>query len=125
MTDAANSEDRDSPDRIERDRAALLAEAAVVLRERPDLRIVGMVIEPEAPEAEMFRRQFSEEHHRASLGFVGIVERHLTVELLGRVAPDLLDWLDDDEPFAPRQLPVVYFARTGMRTAALPMASED
>ena len=39
--------------------------------------------------------------------------------ILGVVAPALLDWLEAEEGVAMRELPVVYLARTGTRTAAL------
>jgi hypothetical protein len=87
------------------------------LRERPDLRLVGFVIEPDAPEGVLIRDLLPAT--RSATGFVGVVKRAVAVRILGVVAPALLDWLEAEDGVAVRELPVVYLARTGMRTAAL------
>jgi hypothetical protein len=115
---ATDDEDR-SKARIDECRAALLADANDVLRERPDLRLVGFVIEPDAPEMILIRQILPANRTPPNSGFVGVVERALAVRILGVVAPALLDWLEAGDGVALRSLPVVYLARTGMRTATL------
>lgn len=117
--DPAADDDRRSAARIDECRAALFAEANDVLRERPDLRLVGFVIEPDAPEGILIRQLLPANSTPRAGGFVGVVERALAVRILGVVAPALLDWVEAEEGVAMRELPVVYLARTGTRTAAL------
>jgi hypothetical protein len=105
--------------RINECRAALLAEANDVFREHPNLRLVGFVVEPDAPEGLLIRQILPANRTPPSGGFVDVVERALAVRILGVVAPALLDWLEAEQGVALRSLPVVYLARTGMRTATL------
>lgn len=111
--------------RIEVVRAALVAEASDVLRERPDLRLVAFVIEPDAPEGILIRQLLPPGGQQASGGFAGVVERALAVQILGVVAPALLDWLEAEDEGLSRGLPVVYLARTGMRTAVIPWPADN
>jgi hypothetical protein len=111
--------------RINECRAALLTEANDVLRDRPNLRLVGFVIEPDAPEGLLVRQLLPSNRTPPAVGFVGVVERALAVRILGVVAPALLDWLEAEQGVALRSLPVVYLARTGMRTATLRWLAED
>jgi hypothetical protein len=120
MPTPGDSEEQGSRARIDRHRAALVAEATAVSRERPELRIVGMVVEPDARESELFRKLLPSDRRQASAGFVGIVERSIALQLLGAFAPALLDWIESEGRAKERRLPVIYLARTGMRTAAFP-----
>jgi hypothetical protein len=72
--------------RINECRAALLAEANDVLRERPDLRLVGCVIEPDAPEGLLIHQLLPANRTPPSGGFVGVVERALAVRMRSRRA---------------------------------------
>jgi hypothetical protein len=74
------------------------------------------LIEPDAPENVVVRQILPPTNAPPA---VGVVERAIAVRILGVVAPALLDWLEAEEGVALRQLPVVYLAQTGMRTAAL------
>ena len=104
---------------IEQFRATLIAEAVDIFRQDPDARIVGMVIESDAPEAKTFRQLLPPDSRGPSQGFVGIVPREIALQLLGAAAPAALDWLEDDGNGRSRRLPVIYAARTGLRTAAV------
>jgi hypothetical protein len=85
----------------------------------PDARVVGMVIESDAPEAESLRQLLPLGARVPSQGFVGIVPREIALQILGAAAPAALDWLEDESNGRKRKLPVIYAARTGLRTAAL------
>ena len=100
-------------------RAALIAQARLTHREQPGLRVVGLVIEPDAPEAEAFRQILPPEVRTADQGFVGTMPRDVAVRLLGEIAPGALDWLEDDGAGARRCLPVIYAAKRGVRTTSI------
>jgi hypothetical protein len=100
-------------------RAALVEQALATHRGQPDLRVVGLVIEPDAPEAEAFLRLVPPALRAAGQGFVGTMPRDVAVRLLGEIAPGALDWLDDDGAGARRRLPVIYAAKRGVRTTSI------
>ena len=108
-----------SNDPVAPHRAALIAQALGTHREQPDLRVVGLVIEPDAPEAEAFRQILPPELRAADQGFVGTIPRHIAVGLLASLAPGALDWLEDDRTGARRRLPVIYAAKRGIRTTSI------
>lgn len=119
MPEPSDADERRSIARIEELRAALLAEADEALRARPGVRVVGFVIEPDAPEGILVRQLLPPRGRQTTGGFAGVVERAIAIRILGVVAPALLDWIDVDEDGPDRGLPVVYLARAGMRTAVL------
>jgi len=88
-------------------------------REQPGLRVVGLVIEPDAPEAEAFRQILPPELRVAGQGFVGTMPRDVAIRLLGEMAPGALDWLEDDGTGARGCLPVIHAAKRGVRTTAI------
>jgi hypothetical protein len=100
-------------------RAALVEQALATHRELPDLRVVGLVIEPDAPEVEAFRQILPPGVRTADQGFVGMMPREVAVRLLGEMAPGALDWLEDDGAGARRLLPVIYAAKRGVRTTSI------
>jgi hypothetical protein len=100
-------------------RAALVEQALATHREQPGLRIVGLVIEPDAPEADAFRQILPPEFRAAGQGFVGTIPRDVAVRLLGEMAPGALDWLEDGGTGARRRLPVIYAAKRGVRTTLI------
>jgi hypothetical protein len=100
-------------------RAALVEQAIATHLEHPGLRVVGLVIEPEAPEAEAFRRLLPPEHRGAGQGLVGTLPRDVAVRLLGEIAAGAIDWLEEDGAGARRSLPVVYAAKRGVRTTSI------
>jgi hypothetical protein len=114
---AARADEPDDP--VAPHRASLIAQALTTHREVPDLRVVGLVIEPDAPEAEAFRRLLPPELQAADHGFVGTMPREVAVRLLGSIAPGALDWIEDDGAGARRRLPVIYAAKRGVRTTSI------
>ena len=100
-------------------RAALVEQALATHLEQPGLRVVGLVIEPDAPEAEAFRRLLPPELRAAGQGFVGTMPRDIAVRLLGEIAPGALDWLEDDGAGARQRLPVIFAAKRGVRTTSI------
>lgn len=102
-------------DQIEQHRATLAAEAARIAREHPAARLVGLVIEADAPEAAAFLRMLAPGTPTVG-SFVGIVPRKMAVELLSSNAPQGLDWLEDDPVGSKRKLPILVVTKTGYRT---------
>ena len=100
-------------------RAALVEQALATHREQSGLRVVGLVIEPDAPEAEAFRRILPPELRVAGQGLVGTMPRDIAVRLLGEIARGALDWLEDDGAGPRRCLPVIYAAKRGVRTTSI------
>jgi len=117
-TDPADRRD-EADDPVAPHRAALIAQARLTHREQPGLRVVGLVIEPDAPEAEAFRRLLPPELRATSQGFVGTMPRDVAVRLLGEISPAALDWLEDDGAGPRRCLPVIYAAKQGVRTTSI------
>jgi hypothetical protein len=110
---------------IEQHRATLLAEAIDIQRQYPGIRLVGMVIEPDAPEADALRPMLPPEVRDQVQRFVGTMERAIALKILGASAPAVLDWLEDDHVGLVWKLPVVYAAKTGVRAASIPYDTEE
>jgi hypothetical protein len=70
---AARADEPD--DAVAPHRAALVEQALATHREQPELRVVGLVIEPDAPEAEAFRQILPPVHRAADQDFVGTMPR--------------------------------------------------
>jgi hypothetical protein len=109
----------ESDDPVAPHRAALVEQTLASHRELPDLRVVGLVIEPDAPEAEAFRRPLPPEHRAVDRGLVFTMPRDAAVRLLGAIAPGVLDWIEDDRAGPRRRLPVIHVAKRGVRTTSI------
>jgi hypothetical protein len=94
----------------------LVTKAIEIRRNRPDVRIVGLVAEADAPEAPALRATLPEESRDPNASVAVVVTRESARDLLGDVIPGLLDWLPDDDGGARQKLPVIHAARQGMRT---------
>ncbi len=105
--------------------APLIAQALATNWEQQDLRVVGLVIDPDAPEAEAFRRLLSPELRAAGQGLVGTMPPDVAVRLLGEIAPGTLDWLEDDGAGALWRRWVIHVARRGGRTTSIEYEAPD
>src|SRR5262245_34926930 len=65
-------------DLIDQHRSTLATEAARIAKEHPRARIVGVIVEADAPEAAAFLRLLAPDAQPVN-GFVGVVPRHLAV----------------------------------------------
>lgn len=113
-------------DAVDRHKAELIARAVELARARPDLRIVGLVAEADAPEAPALRATLPAEKRDPRSSVAVVVTRESAKDLLGTATPGLLDWLDDDErDGSRRRLPIVHAALRGMRTTAIEYEMPD
>lgn len=106
-------------DAVERHKTALIARAIEIARMRPDLRMVALVAEADAPEAPSFRAVPSEVLLGADGSVAAILTRESALNLLGAATPGLLDWIGDEGHGPRRRLPVIHAARRGMRTESI------
>ncbi len=97
----------------------LVARAIATARERPDLRVVALVAEADAPEAPSLRALPSEVLRGADGSVALIMTRDSAKDLLVAANPWLLEFLED-EGYGPRRgLPLIHAARRGMRTSVI------
>jgi hypothetical protein len=106
-------------DAVERHMDELVSKAIEIRRERPGLRIVGLVAEADAPEAQALRETLPEASRDPKSSVAVVVTRESARNLLGDMIPGLLDWLEDKEGGPRRKLPVIHAARRGMRTTTI------
>jgi hypothetical protein len=99
---------------IERHRNELIDKAERCGREYADVRLVGLILEREAPEAPTFLAKLPASE--AGLpSFSVLVARDYALSLLEAVAPEALDWLPSDEPEGSlKRLPVIFTNRRGL-----------
>ncbi|MBL8842564.1 MAG: hypothetical protein JNL90_13675 [Planctomycetes bacterium] len=115
-------------DLIDRHRAALAVEAARIAAEAPDVAaagLAGLIVTPEAPEAETLLQAIGLPAEAAQSGFLGIVPRELAAAILRDVAAEAVDELARLEAKVAegqRPLAIVLLAKDGLR---LGLASYD
>jgi len=109
-------------DLIDQHRATLAAEAARIAKEHPGARMVGLILEADAPEAVEFRRALKLPNDVA--GFVGVVPRKMALAILGQHAPAELD-VEDDATGSMRKLPILLAAKTGFRVGLAEYVVDD
>lgn len=100
-------------DLIDQHRATLASEAARIAKEHPGARMVGLILEGDAPEAVEFLRALELPNDIA--GFVGVVPRKMALDILGQSAPAGLDFVANDTIGPMRKLPILFAAKTGVR----------
>jgi hypothetical protein len=116
MSPPDDPEPKGPDDAVERHKVDLVARAIEIARNRPELRIVGLVAEADAPEAQSLRAAPSEVLRGADGSVAAILTRESALILLGAATPGLLDSLKDEDGGPRRALPVIHAARRGMRT---------
>lgn len=118
MMSGGSSGDQRSKDLVALHQQALLSEAERIWNTDPKARVVGLVLERDAPQLQSLRPVLPVADE-ATLGFAGVIPRMLAVELIARSAPQGLDWLFDEGTPPRRQLPVLVCLSDGIRTAAI------
>ena len=111
---------------LEEHRAALLADALELLREHPDLEVVGLILDADASEAAAFRSAIEQATGQtfAGRGFLGVAPRQFVIQILRANAPATLDWLPASTmPGGDRALPLVASTKQGVRFGAVTYAS--
>ena len=102
-------------------REELLAKAREVLTAQPNIEVVALLLEAEAPEARDLRAAEEEAAGRSLAGQVlrYIVPRAMVIEMLKFNAPQALEWLPSSTmPTGGKGLPFAIFTKSGVRFAA-------
>ncbi len=83
---------------LEEHRAALVADALEILREHPQLEVVGLIVDGDASEAAALQKALEHATRQsfAGRGFVGVAPRQFVLEFLRANAPATLEWLPAD-----------------------------
>lgn len=111
---------------FEQHKAALLDDARQLLGEHPDLEVVGLILEANAPEARSIREvieQASGQEFKGR-GFIGLAPRVMLVDVLRKNSPASLEWLPSTEAGAPRRLAIAAFTTNGVQVASFPLDAE-
>lgn len=109
---------------LEEHRAALVADALEILREHPQLEVVGLIVDGDASEAAAMRKALEEATRQsfAGRGFVGVAPRQFVLEILRANASASLEWLPAASTGSSRVLPLVAITKGGVRFGAVPCA---
>ena len=107
-------------DGVERHEHGLIAKAKDLARDRPGERFVVIVAETDAPEVKLLRANPpSGLFHAPGGSIAAFLTRDEAKKYLGKITPQLLDWLEDEGDGTCRKLPVIHAAKRGMRTTAI------
>lgn len=103
---------------LEEHRAALVADALELLREHPELEVVGLILDADASEASAMRQALERAtgQNFAGRGFIGVAPRQFVLQILRANAPASLDWLPAS---GARVLPLVAVTKGGVRFGAV------
>ena len=107
-------------------RQALLEDALDLLREHPEMEVVGLILDGSASEAASFQAVFAQACGLPAdgRGFLGVVPRDLVIHILRTNAPATLDWLPPSrQQDGSRMLPLCVATRQGFRFGAIAYAS--
>jgi hypothetical protein len=94
----------------------LVARAREIAREQPEVRPVALVMEKDAPETMSILLSKAEINRADDKSISVIITRESAKGLLLKWTPGMLEWLDDNRPGS---LPVILFARRGLRTRTI------
>lgn len=103
-------------------RQALLDDALDLVREHPQLEVVGLILDGSASEAAPFQAAFAQASGQsaAGRGFLGVVPRDLVIHILRANAPATLDWLPPSRrQDGSRMLPLCAATQHGFRFGAI------
>lgn len=111
---------------FEQHKAALLDDARKLLGERPELEVVGVILEFGAPEgATLFAALEKASGQKfQGRGFIGLMPREMLVDVLRKNSPAHLEWLPSPEAGAPRRLAIAAFTKAGVQIANFPLDAE-
>ena len=94
----------------------LIERARETTREKPDVRLVAFVMDANAPETISVLISSAEIHRAEDKSISLTVTRESAKELLLKWSPAQLEWLGDSKPGS---LPVIHFAKRGLRTRTI------
>jgi len=127
-----HGEQHRSFDLLEEHRSALVADARAMMRENPEIQVVGLILDGEANEAEAFRTALEEAtgHDLNGKGFLGVAPRHFVVDMLRQDSPASLEWIPsnttrDGHGEVRHWLPLVAMTKEGVRFSAVRMAQPE
>lgn len=103
-------------DLIGQHRLTLAAEATRIARMVPSARMVGVIIERDAPEAATFVRSLAPDSPPVD-AFVGVIPRKYALDLLEAKLHERIDWFEDEVDSPVRMLPILVVTKTGYRTS--------
>lgn len=104
----------------------LMEDARELAEAHPDLRAVGMIVDPGVEGAEELRKLIDENAPPVprDAGFYASVPREHALDLIRRRQPAALDWLDSGEEKGKRRLPMVIATLNGYLIAAIDYDAE-
>jgi hypothetical protein len=112
--------DSNAPEDTVRQHIPGLVEKAIeIARTQPDMRVVALVAEADAPEAKSLRVRPADALRADDGSLAVIVTRESAKNLLCKTNPSLLEFLGDEGSGPLRGLPVIHAARRRMRTALI------
>ncbi len=106
---------------LEEHKNALAKEAREMLAENPEAHPVGLIMTPDASEAQAFAKALKAGTGQdlRGRGFVGLVPREMALSILRSNAPASLDWLEPKTVGSTRRLPLVCATGKGFRLGSV------
>jgi len=102
--------------------AALAAKARVILASDPDAKLVGVVLQPDAPEGRELFAHRERSGGQAGTEIAEVMHREEVLRVLRSNATGSLDWFPAHDP-GRTTLPLASFMRHGVRFGVTPMAA--
>jgi hypothetical protein len=104
-----------SIEKIDFFRQILADEAARVAKERPGVRLVGLIAEKDTPHAAALKRAAGMAERIPEVDFVGVVPRHLVLGIPGEEKSPDPEGTRDDTNGESRLLPILFISTRGRR----------